>query len=76
MKISFIWLLEILICWAVLFAGQMWPLQKLYRLAGRQAYGEFKYPGTMLYVTAGESDWMMPLRTEEHCEWDLITIRP
>ncbi|MBQ9272964.1 MAG: metallophosphoesterase, partial [Mogibacterium sp.] len=57
-------------------AGQMWPLQKIYRLAGRQAYGEFKYPGTMLYVTAGESDWMMPLRTEEHCEWDLVTIRP
>ena len=57
-------------------AGQLWPLQALYRAIGLQAYGEFRYPGTLLYVTAGESGWMMPLRTEEHCEWDLITLTP
>ena len=57
-------------------AGQLWPLQALYRAIGLPAYGEFRYPGTLLYVTAGESGWMMPLRTEEHCEWDLITLKP
>ena len=57
-------------------AGQLWPLQMVYRALGLPAYGEFRYPGTLLYVTAGESGWMMPLRTEEHCEWDLITLKP
>jgi len=55
-------------------AGQMWPLQIIYRILGYQAYGEFDYPGTLLYVSAGESGWMTPFRTEEHCEWDLITL--
>lgn len=57
-------------------AGQLWPLQLLYRLLGLPAYGEFEEPDTRLYVTAGESGWMMPLRTEAHCEWELITLRP
>ena len=57
-------------------AGQLWPLQIIYRILGYQAYGEFVYPGTLLYVSAGESDWMIPLRTEEHCEWDLIMLHP
>ena len=57
-------------------AGQFWPLQLVYRLLGLPAYGEFEEPGTLLYVTAGEGVWMMPLRTEAHCEWDLITLVP
>lgn len=57
-------------------AGQLWPLQIIYRILGYQAYGEFDYPGTLLYVSAGASDWKTPLRTEEHCEWDLITLLP
>ena len=57
-------------------AGQLWPLQLFYRLLGLPAYGEFEFAGTRLYVTAGESGWALPLRTEERCEWDLITLRP
>ena len=57
-------------------AGQLWPLQLVYRLLGLPAYGEFKEPGTRLYVSAGGSGWMLPLRTEEHCEWELITLEP
>ena len=57
-------------------AGQLWPLQLVYRLLGLPAYGEFSEPGTRLYVTAGESGWMLPLRTEAHCEWELITLEP
>ena len=56
-------------------AGQLWPLQTVYRLLGYQAYGEFGYPGTLLYVSAGASVWKTPLRTEERCEWDLITLK-
>ena len=58
-------------------AGQLWPLQFVYRvLLGLPAYGEFEEAGTRLYVTAGVNDWMIPLRTEEHCEWELITLEP
>ena len=57
-------------------AGQLWPLQVVYRILGYQAYCEFNYPGTLLYVSAGASDWKTPLRTEEHCEWDLIILQP
>ena len=57
-------------------AGQLWPLQFVYRLLGLPAYGEFQEPGTRLYVSAGESGWMLPLRTEAHCEWELITLVP
>ena len=57
-------------------AGQLWPLQMFYRMLRLPAYGEFRKPGTLLYVSAGASDWMMPFRTEEHCEWDLITLEP
>ena len=57
-------------------AGQLWPLQIIYRILGYQAYGEFDHPGTLLYVSAGASVWKAPLRTEEHCEWDLVTLRP
>ena len=55
-------------------AGQLWPLQIVYRMLSLPAYGEFKEPGTLLYVTAGAGVWSMPLRTEAHCEWELITL--
>ena len=57
-------------------AGQLWPLQILYRTLGYQAYGTFHYPETLLYVSAGASVWKAPLRTEEHCEWELVTLKP
>ena len=57
-------------------AGQLFPLQAIYRLLGLQAYGEFEYPNTTLWVSAGEAVWTYPLRTEEHCEWDLVTLHP
>ena len=55
-------------------AGQLWPLQLVYRLLGLPAYGEFEEPGTLLYVSAGAGVWSLPLRTEENCEWELITL--
>ncbi|WP_408071887.1 metallophosphoesterase [Butyrivibrio sp. JL13D10] len=56
-------------------AGQLWPLQFIYRFFLKlPAFGEFKKPNTLLYVSSGASDWMLPFRTEERCEWDLITL--
>ena len=57
-------------------AGQLWPLQTIYRLMGLPACGEFRYADTRLYVTPGMSGWAVPLRTEAHCAWELITLYP
>ena len=57
-------------------AGQLWPLQFVYRMLGLPAYGVFEEPGTILYVSAGASVWGMPLRTEVNCEWELVTLVP
>ena len=57
-------------------AGQLWPLQAAYMLLGLQAYGDFCYSHTHLYVTPGFGVWDVPLRTEAHCAWELITIHP
>ena len=57
-------------------AGQLWPLRLVYRILGLPAYGEFREPGTVLWVSAGASGWMMPLRTEKQCSWELITLIP
>ncbi len=57
-------------------AGQLWPLQTVYRILGLPAYGLFDEPGTKLYVSSGVSEWVTPVRTEEQCEWVLITLVP
>ena len=57
-------------------AGQLWPLQTLYNLLDLPSYGEFHYPGTRLYVSPGTGGWALPLRTEAHCAWELITLHP
>ena len=57
-------------------AGQLWPLKGLYKLFHPQVYGEYDYPGTRLYVTPGMSGWDVPIRTETHCAWELITLHP
>ena len=57
-------------------AGQLWPMQFFYKVFLKlPAFGEFIKPQTRLYVSAGANDWMLPFRTEEHCEWDLITLK-
>ena len=57
-------------------AGQVWPLKTIYNILGYPAYGEFSYPGTRLYVTPGTGGWALPLRTEVHSGWELITLHP
>ncbi len=57
-------------------AGQLFPLRFIYSAAGIETYGEYERDNTLLYVSAGESGWGVPLRTEARCEWELITLHP
>ena len=57
-------------------AGQLFPLQWVYRLAGYDAYGFFRHGETLLYVSSGASGWAFPFRTEEGCHYELVTLSP
>ena len=57
-------------------AGQLFPLQWVYRLAGRDAYGFFRHGNTDLYVSSGASGWSFPFRTEAGCHYEVITLTP
>lgn len=57
-------------------SGQLFPLRFIYSVAGVEPYGEYERENTLLYVSAGESGWGVPIRTEARCEWELITLHP
>ena len=57
-------------------AGQLFPLQTISNLVGVPAYGDYQFGDVQLMVSPGESGWGFPLRTEEHCTWDLVTVTP
>ena len=57
-------------------AGQLFPLQWVYRLAGYDAYGLFHHGDTELYVSSGVSGWLFPFRTEVGCHYEVITLTP
>lgn len=56
-------------------AGQLFPLQALYRLLGYDAYGFFRHGETKLYVSSGASGWCFPFRTEEACHYEVVNLR-
>lgn len=55
-------------------AGQLFPLQYLYNITGFDAYGFYLHGYTDTFVSAGASGWSFPFRTEEHCEYNVITF--
>ncbi|HAM14286.1 MAG TPA: hypothetical protein DCP91_00170 [Eggerthellaceae bacterium] len=57
-------------------AGQLFPLQAVYSLAGYDAYGFFRHGETELYVSSGASGWCFPFRTEEGCHYEVVSLQP
>lgn len=55
-------------------AAQLFPLNTLYRLAGYDSYGFFRYGETELYVTAGASGWIIPFRSEKGCHYEVFYL--
>ena len=56
-------------------AGQFFPLKLLYPLF-TPTYGEYKYDGAILCVSAGASGWRLPFRTEAHCRFEVVDLVP
>lgn len=57
-------------------AGQLFPLRALYALIGGYVYGDYDLDGATLNVSAGVCGWRMPLRTDAHCSYEVITLKP
>lgn len=56
-------------------AGQLFPLRALYSLIG-YCFGDYEYEGAVMNVSAGACGWRMPLRTESHCYYEVINLKP
>ena len=56
-------------------AGQLFPLDLLYTLIGF-VYGEYKNDDAVMVVSAGACGWREPLRTAEHCNYEVIYLCP
>ena len=57
-------------------AGQLFPLKWLYALIGGYVYGDYTHDNAILNVSAGACGWRMPLRTDAHCNYEVITLNP
>ncbi len=57
-------------------AGQLFPLQAVYNIAGFNAYGWYRHGETDMFVSCGFSGWGAPLRTEERSEYVLVNLLP
>lgn len=57
-------------------AGQFFPLRQVYKLGVKRIYGEYQVGETDLYVSSGITGWYYPFRTEAHCNYEVVTLRP
>ena len=57
-------------------AGQLFPLKWLYALIGGYVYGDYTHGDAIMNVSAGACGWRMPLRTDAHCNFEIITLEP
>lgn len=55
-------------------AGQIFPLQWIYEMAGYTAYGFYHHGDTEVYVSAGASGWCIPFRTEAACHYEIVSL--
>lgn len=56
-------------------AGQIWPVGYLSELTGILNYGEYERDGCKVIVSSGVAGWGYAIRTQEQCEYVVITLR-
>lgn len=57
-------------------AGQIFPLKFVYAIAGYDVQGFYHHGNTDVYVSSGIGGWYVPIRTEGHCVYEVITLLP
>ena len=56
-------------------AGQLFPLKGIYTFF-TFPYGEYTSGSMTMFVSAGASGWRVPFRTDGHCHFEVVTLRP
>ncbi len=56
-------------------AGQLFPLRVFYSIAA-PVYGDYKEQGAVMNITSGACGWRVPFRTEAHCNYEIINLKP
>ena len=56
-------------------AGQLFPLGPLYDLIGYNC-GDYAEGDAIMNVSPGACGWRMPIRTQAHCRYEVITLKP
>jgi len=56
-------------------AGQLFPLKALYSVIG-YCHGEFNYKNSAMVVSSGAGGWRVPFRTDSHCYYEVISLKP
>ncbi|MBR2280879.1 MAG: metallophosphoesterase [Ruminococcus sp.] len=56
-------------------AAQLFPLRLIYTFAVDNIYGDYRSGNTDIYVSSGVSGWCFPLRSEAHCNYEVITLK-
>ena len=57
-------------------AAQFFPIKTIYKLLGYNVYGDYYIGDTHLYVSPGIAGWYLPLRSEAHCNYEVINLIP
>ena len=57
-------------------AAQFFPIKIIYELLGLNVYGDYYIGDTHLYVSPGIAGWYLPLRSEAHCNYEVINLIP
>lgn len=57
-------------------AAQFFPVKIIYELIGLNVYGDYYIGDTHLYVSPGIAGWGLPLRSEAHCNYEVINLIP
>ena len=57
-------------------AGQLFPMQMVYELAGYIAYGKYRIGDTDLFVSSGFGGWGVPFKSEGKSEYVVVNLLP
>ena len=57
-------------------AGQIFPVQTIYRIIGLNTCGDYKVGDTHLYISPGIAGWYFPLRSEAHSNYEVFELKP
>lgn len=57
-------------------AAQFFPIKTIYEIIGLNVFGDYYIGNTHLYVSSGIAGWGLPLRSEKHCNYEVIDLLP